>query len=62
MQLPKLVILNRVLQLVYGLWLCAQAEVEYEDKKSDAIDVVSVVDLKDLSARLNIDVQDATDP
>ena len=40
----------------------AEAEVEYEDKKSDAIDVgFTVVDLKDLSARLNINVDAATD-
>jgi isoleucyl-tRNA synthetase len=40
----------------------AEAEVEYEDKKSDAIDVgFTVVDLKDLSARLGVDVQDVTD-
>lgn len=40
----------------------AEAEVEYEDKKSDAIDVgFTVIDLKDLSARLSIDVQDVTD-
>ncbi|MEX5455396.1 isoleucine--tRNA ligase [Acinetobacter baumannii] len=40
----------------------AEAEVEYEDKKSDAIDVgFGVVDLKDLSARVNVDVQDPTD-
>ena len=40
----------------------AEAEVEYEDKKSDAIDVgFTVVDLKDLSARLNINVEAATD-
>ncbi|MFW1778964.1 class I tRNA ligase family protein, partial [Acinetobacter baumannii] len=39
-----------------------EAEVEYEDKKSDAIDVgFGVVDLKDLSARVNVDVQDPTD-
>ena len=40
----------------------AEAEVEYEDKKSDAIDVgFTVVDLKDLSGRLNINVDAATD-
>ena len=40
----------------------AEAEVEYEDKKSDAIDVgFTVVDLKDLSSRLGVDVQDVTD-
>lgn len=40
----------------------AEAEVEYEDKKSDAIDVgFTVVDLKDLSARLNLNVDAATD-
>ncbi|KAA8731244.1 isoleucine--tRNA ligase [Acinetobacter qingfengensis] len=40
----------------------AEAEVEYEDKKSDAIDVgFSVVDLSDLSARLNITVNHPTD-
>lgn len=40
----------------------AEAEVEYEDKKSDAIDVgFTVVDLKDLSARLNLNVEAATD-
>ena len=40
----------------------AEAEVEYEDKKSDAIDVgFGVVDLADLSARLGIEVKDATD-
>ncbi|MFI3371420.1 class I tRNA ligase family protein, partial [Klebsiella pneumoniae] len=40
----------------------AEAEVEYEDKKSDAIDVgFGVVDLKDLSARVNVEVQDPTD-
>ena len=33
----------------------AEAEVEYEDKKSDAIDVgFTVVDLKDLSSRLGV--------
>ena len=40
----------------------AEAEVEYEDKKSDVIDVgFTVVDLKDLSTRLGVDVQDVTD-
>ena len=40
----------------------AEAEVEYEDKKSDAIDVgFGVVDLKDLSARLGVEVTTATD-
>src|SRR5574343_1044576 len=40
----------------------AEAEVEYEDKKSDAIDVgFAVVDLADLSTRLGVDVQDPTD-
>ena len=40
----------------------AEAEVEYEDKKSDAIDVgFTVVDLADLSARLEIQVTDSTD-
>ncbi|ECF7044868.1 isoleucine--tRNA ligase, partial [Salmonella enterica subsp. enterica] len=40
----------------------AEAEVEYEDKKSDAIDVgFTVVDLADLSARLGVDVADRTD-
>ncbi|MHA3080593.1 isoleucine--tRNA ligase [Acinetobacter sp. ANC 5502] len=40
----------------------AEAEVEYEDKKSDAIDVgFSVVDLTDLSARLGVEVKDPTD-
>jgi isoleucyl-tRNA synthetase len=40
----------------------AEAEVEYEDKKSDAIDVgFSVVDLADLSARLGVTVSDSTD-
>ncbi|MHA3092037.1 isoleucine--tRNA ligase [Acinetobacter brisouii] len=40
----------------------AEAEVEYEDKKSDAIDVgFAVVDLADLSARLGVDVKDPTD-
>ena len=40
----------------------AEAEVEYEDKKSDAIDVgFTVVDLADLSARLDIQVTDSTD-
>lgn len=40
----------------------AEAEVEYEDKKSEAIDVgFAVVDLKDLSKRLGIDVTTATD-
>ncbi|WP_218697398.1 isoleucine--tRNA ligase [Acinetobacter harbinensis] len=40
----------------------AEAEVEYEDKKSDAIDVgFTVVDLADLSARLGITVTDSTD-
>ena len=40
----------------------AEAEVEYEDKKSDAIDVgFTVVDLADLSARLGITVSDSTD-
>ena len=40
----------------------AEAEVEYEDKKSDAIDVgFTVVDLADLSARLGVDVKDSTD-
>src|SRR5690606_23164875 len=40
----------------------AEAEVEYEDKKSDAIDVgFTVVDLADLSARLGIEVADTTD-
>ena len=40
----------------------AEAEVEYEDKKSDAIDVgFGVVDLADLSARLGVEVKDATD-
>ena len=40
----------------------AEAEVEYEDKKSDAIDVgFTVVDLTDLSARLGVEVKDSTD-
>lgn len=40
----------------------AEAEVEYEDKKSDAIDVgFAVVDLIDLSRRLEIDVTAPTD-
>ncbi|MFV5503085.1 isoleucine--tRNA ligase [Acinetobacter sp. 226] len=40
----------------------AEAEVEYEDKKSDAIDVgFTVVDLADLSARLGVEVKDSTD-
>ena len=40
----------------------AEAEVEYEDKKSDAIDVgFTVVDLADLSARLDLTVTDSTD-
>ena len=40
----------------------AEAEVEYEDKKSDAIDVgFAVVDLADLSARLGVQINDATD-
>lgn len=40
----------------------AEAEVEYEDKKSDAIDVgFTVVDLADLSARLGVTVTDSTD-
>ena len=40
----------------------AEAEVEYEDKKSDAIDVgFAVVDLADLSARLGVQITDATD-
>ncbi|MHA3105138.1 isoleucine--tRNA ligase [Acinetobacter sp. ANC 3791] len=40
----------------------AEAEVEYEDKKSDAIDVgFSVVDLTDLSAHLGVEVKDPTD-
>lgn len=40
----------------------AEAEVEYEDKKSDAIDVgFSVVDLKDLSARVGVEVTHTTD-
>ncbi|WP_269915206.1 isoleucine--tRNA ligase [Acinetobacter sp. HY1485] len=40
----------------------AEAEVEYEDKKSDAIDVgFGVIDLADLSARLDVEVKDATD-
>ncbi|WP_343597764.1 isoleucine--tRNA ligase [Acinetobacter sp.] len=40
----------------------AEAEVEYEDKKSDAIDVgFSVVDLADLSARLGVTVTNPTD-
>ncbi|MCH4248837.1 MAG: isoleucine--tRNA ligase [Acinetobacter populi] len=40
----------------------AEAEVEYEDKQSDAIDVgFAVVDLKDLSARLGVDVTQPTD-
>ena len=40
----------------------AEAEVEYEDKKSDAIDVgFSVVDLKDLSTRLNVEITNTTD-
>lgn len=40
----------------------AEAEVEYEDKKSDAIDVgFGIVDLKDLSQRVAVEVTDATD-
>lgn len=40
----------------------AEAEVEYEDKKSDAIDVgFGVVDLADLSARVGVSVSDPTD-
>lgn len=40
----------------------AEAEVEYEDKKSDAIDVgFTVVNLADLSARLGVTVTDSTD-
>ena len=40
----------------------AEAEVEYEDKKSDAIDVgFTVVDLADLSARLGVTVTNSTD-
>ncbi len=40
----------------------AEAEVEYEDKKSDAIDVgFGVVDLADLSAKLGVTVTTATD-
>ena len=40
----------------------AEAEVEYEDKKSDAIDVgFTVVDLAELSARLGVTVTDSTD-
>ncbi|HAK13244.1 MAG TPA: isoleucine--tRNA ligase, partial [Acinetobacter radioresistens] len=40
----------------------AEAEVEYEDKKSDAIDVgFSVVDLKDLSTRLKVEIDVPTD-
>ncbi|WP_374296802.1 isoleucine--tRNA ligase [Acinetobacter sp.] len=40
----------------------AEAEVEYEDKKSDAIDVgFGVVDLADLSAKLSVTVTTATD-
>jgi isoleucyl-tRNA synthetase len=36
----------------------AEAEVEYQDKKSDAIDVgFAVIDLVDLSKRINIDVK-----
>ena len=36
----------------------AEAEVEYQDKKSDAIDVgFAVLDLADLSKRLNVDVK-----
>lgn len=40
----------------------AEAEVEYEDKKSEAIDVgFAVVDLNDLSKRLGVEVTTATD-
>ncbi|MFC3902887.1 Isoleucyl-tRNA synthetase [Acinetobacter marinus] len=40
----------------------AEAEVEYEDKKSDAIDVgFGVVDLADLSAKLGVSVSTPTD-
>lgn len=40
----------------------AEAEVEYEDKKSDAIDVgFTVVDLKDLSTRLGTSISVPTD-
>lgn len=40
----------------------AEAEVEYEDKQSDAIDVgFAVVDLTDLSARLGVEVTQPTD-
>ncbi|MCU4413349.1 isoleucine--tRNA ligase [Acinetobacter sp. WU_MDCI_Axc73] len=40
----------------------AEAEVEYEDKKSDAIDVgFGVVDLSDLAQRLNVEVSVPTD-
>ncbi|WP_286729231.1 isoleucine--tRNA ligase, partial [Acinetobacter sp. UBA1297] len=40
----------------------AEAEVEYEDKKSDAIDVgFNVVDLKDLSTRLKVEIDVPTD-
>ncbi|MFU8928054.1 isoleucine--tRNA ligase [Acinetobacter puyangensis] len=40
----------------------AEAEVEYEDKQSDAIDVgFAVVDLKDLSVRLGVEVTQPTD-
>ncbi|OTG63804.1 isoleucine--tRNA ligase [Acinetobacter silvestris] len=40
----------------------AEAEVEYEDKKSDAIDVgFGIVDLHDLSSRLAIEVTNPTD-
>jgi isoleucyl-tRNA synthetase len=40
----------------------AEAEVEYQDKKSDAIDVgFSVVDLADLSKRINVEVKTPVD-
>jgi isoleucyl-tRNA synthetase len=40
----------------------AEAEVEYEDKTSDALDIgFAVVDLSDLSARLSLPVHEATD-
>ncbi|MFB2538227.1 MULTISPECIES: isoleucine--tRNA ligase [unclassified Acinetobacter] len=40
----------------------AEAEVEYEEKKSDAIDVAfAVVDLADLSKRVGVEITQATD-
>lgn len=48
---------------MFRLWSAlAEAEVDYQDKKSDAIDVgFGVVDLADLSAKVGVTVSNPTD-